>query len=91
MRANGYLGGYVEFDGQFVTIAHRGATRLLVGSGAKRVHVSEVTAVRIKRAGRLFNGYIRFTVPGSLGRSRPQKGYESATDENTVVYTRSHQ
>jgi hypothetical protein len=93
MRANGYLGGYVEFDGQFVTIGHGGATRLLAGSGVKRVHFSQVSAVQIKPAGRLVNGFIQFAVSGSPElRSRVgRQTYDAGTDENSVVFTRKRQ
>ncbi|MEV0830901.1 MULTISPECIES: DUF4429 domain-containing protein [Streptosporangiaceae] len=93
MRANGYLGGYVEFDGQFVTIGHGGATRLLAGSGVKRIHFSQVSAVQIKPAGRLVNGFIQFAVSGSPElRSRVgRQTYDAGTDENSVVFTRKHQ
>lgn len=93
MRAEGYLGGWVEFDGQFVTIGHGGATRFLAGSGVKRIHFTQVSAVQIKPAGRLVNGFIQFATSGSPElRSRVgRQAYDAGTDKNSVVFTRKHQ
>lgn len=93
MRANGYLGGYVEFDGQFVTVGHGGASRFLAGNGIKRIHFSQISAVQIKPAGRLVNGFIQFAVSGSpeLRTRAGRQTYDAGRDENSVVFTRQRQ
>lgn len=90
MRANGYMGGWVEFDGQFVSIGHGGASRLLVGKGTKRIHVSQIASVQIKPAGVLVNGFIQFATAGGNERRSAfgRQTYEAGTDENSVVFRR---
>ena len=93
MRATGYMGGWVEFDGEFVSIGHGGATRLLAGSGVKRMHVGQIGAVNLKPAGILTNGYVQFAVSGSPDlRSRAgRQTFDAAADANSVVFRRGQQ
>lgn len=88
MLVKGY-GGSVEFDGQFVTIRHTGLGRLTVGGDDRRIHVRNITAVQIKRAGMMTNGFIQFTVPGN---ARAEFGRGTAVhDENSMIFTRKQQ
>lgn len=83
--------GQVRFDDQYVTITRKGfAARATVGKGEKRLHISNITAVQWKPAGRLVNGFIQFTVPGG-NEQRSAMGkqtVDAASDENSVVFTR---
>jgi hypothetical protein len=93
IEAKGYLGGTVSFDGEWVTISRKGLNRLTVGKGTKRVHASQITAVQLKPAGPLINGFIQFSIPGGTER---RSAYGSQTkdavrDENSVVFTKKQQ
>jgi hypothetical protein len=87
MLVKGY-GGSVEFDGQFVTIRHTGLGRLAAGGDDRRIHVRNITAVQIKRAGMMTNGFIQFTVPGGFGGGRTGTAVH---DENSMIFTRKQQ
>jgi hypothetical protein len=93
MRVEGYLGGFVEFDGQFVTIGRKGVARMVAGGGTKRLHISGIGAIQIKPAGVMTNGFIQFAVAGSPElRSRlGHRTLEAGRDENSVIFTRSQQ
>lgn len=82
--------GTIEFDGAFVTISRHGLARLTVGKGDKRIPVHSITAVQVKPAGAMVNGYISFTLAGAVeARSRFGKATtDAAADENSVVFTR---
>ncbi|MFJ2017233.1 DUF4429 domain-containing protein [Streptomyces nodosus] len=90
MHAKG-TGGEIHFDGQYVTIRHAGFLgRLSVGKGEKRLHVSQISAVQWKPAGRVVNGFIQFTIPGG-NEVRSEFGkqtFDAAGDENSMVFTR---
>lgn len=81
-------GGYAAFDGDFVTLQHVGLGRGVVGKGVKRIPLSSVTAVQIKPAGALVNGFIQFTIPGGNER---RSGFgaqtrDAAGDENSIIF-----
>lgn len=87
-------GGEVEFDGNFVSIRHTGALgRLTVGKGEKRIPITSITAVHIKPAGAMVNGYIQFTLPGSVERRAGfgKQTFDAAGDENSVIFTKSEE
>jgi hypothetical protein len=91
MLVKGY-GGSVEFDGQFVTIRHTGLGRFTISKDDKRIHVRNITAVQLKRAGMMTNGFIQFTVPGGSDRSQTTRQAGSAVhDENSMIFTRKQQ
>lgn len=92
MLAKGYT-GTVEFDGQFVTIKRTGMARFTIGKGDKRFHVRNVSAVQLKPAGPMVNGFIQFTIPGgNEQRSRfGSQTHNAARDENSVIFTRKQQ
>lgn len=93
MRAQGYGGGWVEFDGQFVSIGHGGLSRLVVGKGVKRIHIGQIASVQIKPAGPFVNGFIQFATAGGNER-RSQFGRQTSdavSDENSVVFRRGQQ
>lgn len=93
LEAVGYLGGIVSFDGAFVSIRRRGLNRLTVGKGEKRIPIQSITAVQLKPAGPITNGFIQFTIAGGIerrskfGRQTP----DAVGDENSVIFTRKQQ
>lgn len=89
MLVKGY-GGSVEFDGQFVTIRHTGLGRLTISKDDKRIHVRNITAVQLKRAGMMTNGFIQFTVPGG-GSEFSRHAGSAVHDENSMIFTRKQQ
>lgn len=88
------VGVVVTFDGSFISITHRGVLgRLTVGKGEKRIPVQHITAVQLKPAGAVFNGYVQFALGGGDER-RSQFGrqtFDAAGDENSAVFTRDQQ
>ncbi|MGH3859778.1 DUF4429 domain-containing protein [Actinokineospora sp.] len=93
IEAKGYLGGSVSFDGQFVTISRKGLNRFTIGKGQKRIHVSKISAVQLKPAGPMVNGFIEFSMSGGdERRSRfGRQTMDATSDENSVVFTKSQQ
>jgi uncharacterized protein DUF4429 len=86
-------GGTVMFDGHFVTITRKGLGRLVVGKGEKRIPLRSITAVQLKPAGPLVNGFIQFSMSGGEER-RSQFGrqtFDAAGDENSGVFYRKQQ
>lgn len=93
ITAQGFAGGQVTFDGQFVEISKRGAAAFISASGNKRVHVSRISGVQIKPATRWTNGFIQFTIPGG-NEVRAQWGRQSidaSRDENSVIFDRKRE
>ena len=93
IEAKGYS-GTVSFDGEFVTIGRgRGLGRLVVGKGEKRIPIRHVTAVQLKPAGPLVNGFIQFSLGGGNERRSTfgRQTMDAGGDENSVVFTRKQQ
>ena len=93
IEAKGYS-GTVSFDGEFVTISRgRGLGRLVVGKGEKRIPVRHVTAVQLKPAGGLVNGFIQFSLGGGneLRSKFGRQTGDAGGDENSVIFTRKQQ
>ncbi|MBN9108547.1 MAG: DUF4429 domain-containing protein [Pseudonocardia sp.] len=91
--AEGYRGGKVIFDGRFVEIAKKGLAAFTSASGSKRIPVKAITAVQIKPAGAMTNGFIQFTIPGG-NESRATYGRQTraaVADENSVIFTKKQQ
>lgn len=90
MDAQGH-NGHVSFDGQFVTITRIGAlARMSVGKGSKSIPVSSITAVQVKPAGALTNGFVEFTLAGG-NEMRSRAGSQTvnaASNENAVLFTK---
>jgi hypothetical protein len=91
--AEGYRGGKVTFDGRFVEISKRGLAAFVSASGSKRFPVRAITAVQLKPAGALSNGFIQFTIPGGNKNTARfgQQTRGAAADENSVVFTKKQQ
>jgi hypothetical protein len=80
----------VRFDGQTITILRRGPFSRLPGDrGDRHIPLAHLTAVQLKPAGRVVNGFIQFTVGGGNER-RSQSGshtIDATKDENSVVFS----
>lgn len=86
--------GQIRFDGQFVTITRKGfLARSTVGKGEKRIPLSSITAVQLKPAGAVTNGFIQLTIPGGNERRSTfgRQTSDATHDENSVVFTKKHQ
>ena len=58
-------------------------------AGNKEIPIKNIIAVQFKEAGSVLNGFIQFTLPGSIEKSG---GVLNATeDENTVVFAQDQQ
>ncbi len=93
VTARGHMGGQISFDGTFVEIAKRGVAALVGASGAKRIPLASVTAVQLKPAGILANGFIQLTISGGNERTARygRQTFDAANDENSVIFTRKQQ
>lgn len=81
-------GGYIAFDGQFITLQRVGVGLMSTGKGVKRIPLQSVTAVQIKPAGALINGFLQLTIPGG-NEVRSQFGnqtFSAVTDENSIIF-----
>jgi hypothetical protein len=87
LEVKGYS-GTVTFDGESITITRTGLGRVTIGKGQIRIPISHVAAVRWKPAGPLVNGYIHFSMPGSIDkRSRfGRQTHDVGHDENSVIF-----
>ncbi|MBG0739046.1 SHOCT domain-containing protein [Paeniglutamicibacter antarcticus] len=88
------VGGYCAFDGRFVTLQNVGILgRLTIGKGVKRIAVGAITAVQIKPAGPIVNGFIQFTLPGGIEMksSFMSQTSDAAGDENSMIFVKSHE
>lgn len=76
----------VDTDGGWVTIERTGLGKVGHAGGERRVPIRSITAVQLRPAGRMSNGFIRFAVPGTPeGRG----GAPTANrDEYAVLFTR---
>lgn len=86
--------GTVHFDGQLVTIAREGRlAKLAMGSGDKRIPLRSISAVQLKPAGALTNGFIAFTISGGHERNERRGGrtMAAASDENSVIFTKKQE
>lgn len=93
IEARGYGGGLVTFDGRFLEITKKGVAMLVGTAGSKRIPLRAITAIQLKPAGILTNGFIQFSISG--GDERVDR-YGSATfhaagDENSVIFTKKQQ
>jgi len=93
VEAKGYAGGRVSFDGRFVEIVKKGMAGLTGATGAKRIPVRSITAIQLKPAGRMTNGFIQFTISGGNERTARTGSatFNAANDENSVIFTRKQQ
>jgi hypothetical protein len=92
--AEGHGGVTVTFDGNFLSINRKGfLARATVGKGEKRIPLGSITAVQLKPAGAMVNGFIQFTVAGG-NEAKSKFGsqtMDAVKDENSVVFTKKQQ
>ena len=80
--------GQVRLEGDWLTIERKGLGRIGHSKGDRRIPLASITAVQLRPAGLIANGFIRFSVPGS---PEARGGLSNAAkDENAVVFSRSH-
>lgn len=85
--------GSVSFDGRFVTIRRNTIVgRFTMGRSDKRIPVVQVTALQLKLANVVTNGFIQFSFSGAEERNdrRRQRIAGASTDENTVMFLPWH-
>lgn len=86
--------GQVSFDGKAITITREGAAaRVTHGRGQKVIPLRQVTAVEMKPVGFLTTGYIQFTIPGELSKSKGKgaRTMNAARDENSVIFLKNQE
>lgn len=80
------INGQITIEENFIVIDRKGFTGF-VGhglKGAKRIPISSIRAIQLKRAGLFFNGYIQLTLPG--GNENTGGIFKATQDENTVMF-----
>ena len=88
MYAQGH-NGQITIEGDWLVITRKGFGRIGHSAGDRRIPLASITAVQMRPAGALTNGFIRFTVPGS---PELRGGMRNAgSDENAVLFTKKHQ
>jgi hypothetical protein len=93
IEVNGRVGASATFDGQTLNLRRTGYSRGVTGKGERRVHVSQISAVEWKPAGRLIDGFIRFVVAGTVARRSKfgQQSNDARFDEWAVPFWRKNQ
>jgi hypothetical protein len=80
--------GQVTMSGDWMTIRRKGFGRIGHSKGDRRIPLASITAVQVRPAGAIANGFLRVTIPGSPER---RGGLNDATsDENAVIFTKKH-
>ncbi len=87
LKAKG-VNGQITVTHELITIERKGFGRLGHSKGERRIPISQVTAVQVRPAGPIANGFIRFTVPGSPDRRGGL--HNASSDENAVIFHRRH-
>jgi len=86
--------GTISFDGQVVSITREGAlARMSFGKGEKRIPVHSITAVQIKPANALTNGFIQLSMGGGVERGGQlgSRTMNAASDENSIIFLKKQQ
>src|SRR3954451_12327865 len=82
LEAKGH-NGQITIDGEWITIHRKGLGRLGHSKGDKRMAMSTIVAVKMRPAGALANGFIRFDqMAGSSLRDKRGGLSDATTDEN---------
>jgi hypothetical protein len=80
--------GQITISGDWMTIGRKGFGRVGHSKGDRRIPLATITAVQVRPAGAIANGFLRVTIPGSPDR---RGGLNDATnDENAVIFTKKH-
>ena len=81
--------GQITVSDDWLMIERKGLGRLGHSKGDRRIPLATITAVQMRPAGPLANGFLKFSVPGS---PELRGGLQAATkEENAVIVTRKHQ
>jgi hypothetical protein len=82
------VNGQITINGDWLTIERKGFFgRVGHSKGDRRIPLASITAVQVRPAGSVANGFIRFTVPGS---PELRGGLQNASkDENAVIFKKS--
>ena len=82
------VNGQLDVYKDKVTITRKGLlSKLTQGffAGERSIYIKQITSIRFKQAGLIFNGFIQFTLPGTL---EYRKGMTNQSkDENTVMFS----
>jgi len=85
------VNGQLQVYKDKVTITRKGLlSKLTQGffSGERSIYIKQITSIRFKQANWALNGFIQFTIPGTLEYRKSL--VNQAKDENTIVFnTRS--
>ena len=57
-------------------------------SGDKTIYLNQITGIEFKKAGRVYAGYIQFTLPGSISSKNGISG--AVHNENSVVFNKKY-
>jgi hypothetical protein len=89
MEAKGHNGS-VSFDGRLVTIKRSGLGRLTQAKNDKVIPLRQISAVQLKPAGMLTNGFIEFSIGGGSerGSAAGSATVNAASNENAVLFTK---
>ena len=91
LEAKGH-NGQITIDGEWITIHRKGLGRLGHSKGDKRIAMSTIIAVKMRPAGAVANGFIRFDQMGGPALRDKRGGLSDATtDENAVIFRKSQQ
>jgi hypothetical protein len=85
------VGGQLKVTSQKVVISHKGVLGVMSQGlkGDKEIRIDQISAIQIKRAGILTNGYIQFSF---LGGSETKRGIWDATqDENSIMFKKAQE
>lgn len=81
--------GQVTVDGSWITIERKGLGRVGHSKGERKIPIGAVSAVQVRPAGRIGNGFIAFTTPGAPPFSGGLS--EAAKHSDAVIFTRKQQ
>jgi len=90
MSVNG-IGGGIELLQDRIRIKRKGLGSFILQGlkGDKEILISQISAIQLKKAGMLTNGYIQFSF---LGGHETKSGIFNATrDENTIMFNTKQQ
>jgi hypothetical protein len=91
LEAKGH-NGQITIDGEWITIHRKGLGRLGHSKGDKRMAMSTIIAVKMRPAGAIANGFIRFDqMGGSTLRDKRGGLSDATTDENAIIFRKSQQ
>jgi len=82
------VNGQITVSGDWLTIGRKGFGRLGHSKGDRRIPLVSITAVQVRPAGALINGFLRVTIPGSPERRGGMN--DAKSDENAVIFTKNH-